>query len=313
MDIKSLIAKYVPQDCMDNYHLWQYAQNKKRTYDGIEQIVDRKYYEVFRRHINWIAPSAYTEKINVDKVYNTNPLKTKLTDKMMVRDWIKDKIGEQYLIPLYGAYERFDDIAFHELPDQFVIKCNHDSGSVTVVNDKEKMIRKDVNILRKRYGFYMKRNFAYKEYEMHYKDIVPKILVEKYMGDNINDYKFLCFDGVPYYCWVDFDRFIDHRRNLYDLDWVKQPFTQAHPNYDGSCEKPACFSEMLVAVKTLCQGFPHVRIDMYEVGGHLYFGEMTFTNGSGMEIITPKEWNYKLGDLWHFDNTMRTKARQERT
>ena len=131
-----------------------------------------------------------------------------------------------------------------------------------------------------------------------------RLLVEHYLGE-VCDYKFLCFNGRPYYCWVDIDRFSDHKRNIYNLDWEMQPFTQEFKNYNGTVEKPQKFDQMIELVEKLAKGFEHVRVDLYNCKGDIFFGEMTFTNGSGLEIIEPEEWDYELGKLWDLDTTKR--------
>ena len=128
------------------------------------------------------------------------------------------------------------------------------------------------------------------------------------MGKDINDYKFLCFNGKPYYCWVDYDRFSNHKRNIYNMDWEIQPFQQSY--YEKKLEnidKPSKFDEIVNVVKKLCDGFDHVRVDLYFIEGKIYFGELTFTNGSGLEAITPNEWDTKLGELWNIDISERNK------
>ena len=229
-------------------------------------------------------------------MYNYSEIKKELADKYTVRKWIANKIGDKYLIPLIGVYDKFDDIDFSKLPKKFVMKCNHDSGSVTICNNKENLNLKE---LRSDYNFYLKRNFADLNFEMHYKEIKPKILIEKNMGENINDYKFLCFDGKPYYCWVDVDRFHNHKRNVYDMKWELQPFNQSfYGNSVKKIEKPERFDEMIKLCEILSKDFDHVRIDLYDIKGKIFFGEMTFTNGDGMEMITPKEYDVELGKLW---------------
>ena len=288
---------------------YNYNHHQTMTYDEIEKEVDQVYFNIFNRHVNWDNPQSYNEKMQVSKIYNPTGLKTRLTDKYTVREWIKSKIGEKYLIPLYGVCDSFDEIDFENLPEQFVIKCNHDSGSVILCPDKNKF---DINSARKKINRALSRDYAWPAFEMHYKNIPPKIIIEKYMGDSINDYKFLCFDGKPFYCWVDFDRFTNHKRNIYNLDWELQPFNQCeYGNYLKEVPKPKNFDEMKNIAGELCKNFDHVRVDLYVIDEKIYFGEMTFTNAGGFEKIIPDEWSYKLGALWKFDNTIRRKVREK--
>ena len=285
------------------------AQHSHMTYAEIEAEISRQYEAIFGRKLNWENPQTYNEKINVSKLYMPSPLKTRLADKVAVREWVTEKIGGEYLVPLIGVYDSFDDIDFDALPDSFVIKCSHDSGSVTLVKDKHKL---NMALMRRKYDLHMGHNFAWMGFEMHYRDIPHKIIIERYLGDAINDYKFLCFDGRPCYCWVDFDRYTNHKRNMYNLDWELQPFNQYHyGNYEEAVKCPESFGAMKRIATKLCEGFGHVRVDLYVVGGRVYFGEMTFANGNGFEEITPDEWGYKLGELWPFDNTARTRVLAE--
>ncbi|MBQ3396963.1 MAG: hypothetical protein IJG34_07920 [Synergistaceae bacterium] len=288
-----------------------HERHKRMSYAEIEAEISRQYERVFGRKLNWDNPQTYNEKINVSKVYMPTPEKTRLSDKYLVREWIREKIGEEYLIPLLGVYDSFDEIDFDSLPDKFVIKCNHDSGSVTLVREKSRL---NMKMMKHKYNFHLRCNYAYLHHEMQYRDIKPRIIVEKFMGDAINDYKFLCFGGKPHYCWVDFDRYTNHKRNMYNLDWELQPFNQWHyGNYNGRVERPECFDEMKRIAEILCEDFGHVRVDLYICEGRIYFGEMTFSNGNGFEEITPEEWSLKLGELWPFDNTVRRKILSERT
>lgn len=176
---------------------------------------------------------------------------------------------------------------------------NHASGWNIVVKDKDKLNIKDTEKKLKRwlkldYGFW-------NGYEIHYSPIKPRIVIEKYIEDSkgvLNDYKFLCFNGEVKYCWVDFDRDTNHKRNVYDEKWNIQPWNQMkYGNYNGEVRCPDNYNEMWSIADTLCKGFRHVRVDLYNVDGKIYFGEMTFTNGLGFEGIFPEEYEYKLGDL----------------
>lgn len=138
---------------------------------------------------------------------------------------------------------------------------------------------------------------------MQYKDIKPKIIAEKFINDknnHLNDYKFLCFDGKVYYCWVDMDRYSNHTRNVYDVNWQLQPWNQnTFENAEFDIQKPKNYEEMIIIAEKLSRGFSHVRVDLYNVDGKIYFGEMTFTSGNGFSLIYPEEYNLMLGSLWN--------------
>jgi len=297
--MKKLLKKIIPKTIIYKYKLYKESLKSKMNDKQRREHISNKYYEVYNKVLNWNDPKTYSEKMNVSKYLNSNNIKTKLTDKYEVREWIKEKVGEEYLIPIIGVYNSFEEINFNELPNQFVIKCSHDSGSVTIVNDKNNI---DYKKLANDYNFYMKRNLAFEEFEMHYLDIKPRIIIEKYMGNALRDYKFLCFGGKPYFVWVDFDRFDNHKRNVYDMNWNLQRWNQRdYGNYEKEVLPPTCFEEMKRIVDVLAKDFDHVRVDLYDIDGKVYFGEMTFTNGSGLEPITPSEYDLKLGELWNLD------------
>ena len=281
--------------------------NSRMSYAEIEAAIGRKYRRMFGRPLNWDNPQTYNEKIHVSKVYMPSPLKTRLADKVAVREWVTEKIGSQYLIPLLGVYDSFGDIDFDALPEQFVIKCNHDSGSVTLVKDKSRINR---SFLKRKYELCMMRNYAWAGFEMHYRDITPKIIVEPYLGDAINDYKFTCIDENPVFLWTDFDRYTNHRRNVYDMDWKLQPFMKDRNlrNTDYDCPCPDEFGEMKRIAETLCKGFDQIRVDLYLVDRHIYFGEMTFSGANGFSPFIPDEWDYTFGALWPFDNSVRSQV-----
>ena len=295
MNIKSTIKKLIPNKLLCDYNLLKLNIKGKKSYKKIEQEINKEYEKIFHRKLNWDNPQSWTEKVNVSKVYDVTTKKTDLTDKYKVRDFIKREIGEEYLIPLLGVYDKFEDIDFNKLPDKFVIKCNHDSGSTTLCEDKTKINYKE---LKNKYDFFLKRNYSSQGHEMQYKNIKPKIIIEKYMGSSINDYKFLCFNGKPYFVWVDVDRFDNHKRNVYDLDWNLQPFEITFKNSKKKKKKPKDFQLMKEVATKLCKEFDHVRVDLYYIDNKIYFGEMTFTSDNGFEIITPNKYDFELGKLW---------------
>lgn len=255
------------------------------------------YESVTGKRLDLDNPKTFNEKIQWLKLYDKNPLKTVLTDKYLVREWIKEKIGEQYLIPLLGVWDSFDDIDFDKLPDKFVLKTTHSSGWNIIVKDKNLL---DINEAREKINFWMKRNYALNwGFELHYSDIKPRIIAEKYI-ENLNDlfdYKILCFHGKPKYIWVDSQRYVDHRRDFFDLSWNHLDIRQKYDNAEKTIPRPEKLEEMIQLAEFLSEGFCHVRVDFYEVDGRIYFGEMTFTSGSGSEELIPEKVNYELGNL----------------
>lgn len=245
----------------------------------------------------------YTEKMQRAKLYDRDPRKTEYSDKYAVRKWIKDQIGTEYLIPLLGTWQHAEEIDFSILPESFVLKTNHASSDVIVVKSKKELSEEKIQSIRRKLRHALNHNYELVQgFEMQYRDIPPLIIAEKLIQDKeyneLRDYKFLCFDGIPYYCWVDCDRYTNHTRNVYDMEWNLMPWTQGgYKNSNIPITKPENFDVMVEIVKKLSAGFSHVRVDLYNVEGKIYFGEMTFTNGSGFERL-PNEINYELGCLW---------------
>lgn len=279
------------------------ARIKKLPFEQKLRMQKEIYEKKFGHSLDWSSLKTYTEKMQWEKMYHKDPIKTLLADKYAVRQWIEEKIGAEYLIPLYGVWNSFDEIDFGKLPNQFVLKTNHGTKSVEIVKDKAKM---SYRRLKRKFDDWMAMDFAYTYgFQLHYTDIPRKIIAEKYLESSsgeLQDYKFLCFNGVPKFCWVDQGRYSSHTRAVFDMDWTLQPWTQgkfASPK--EPVPKPQNFEKMKEVATILCKDFSHVRVDLYNIDGSIYFGEMTFTNGSGMTQIYPNEYDLILGDMWHID------------
>lgn len=242
-------------------------------------------------------PSTYNEKLQWLKLYDRNPLYTQLVDKYRVKEWVKHKIGEEYVIPLIAVYDDVDEIDVESLPCQFVLKCNHDSGSVIVVRDKSNLDWKNVHSRLKRS---LERNFYDCFREWAYKDVKPCVLAEQYMEDitnkNLMDCKFFCFDGVPKLLYVARDGAEIPTTDFFDMDFNHLPIRMKDPNAKERIEKPGTFDKMVELAKVLSDGIPHVRVDFYSIGDKIYFGEMTFYPSCGFTMVKPMEWNQKMGD-----------------
>lgn len=243
-------------------------------------------------------PVGFNEKLNWLKLNHIHPEYTQLVDKLAVRDYIREKIGEDYLFPLLGSWDSFDDIDFDALPDKFVLKCNHDSGSVKLITDKSKMDKAALKA-------FFERRLAMNAYclgrEYPYKDVPPKMMAEAFMeapdGGGINDYKFFCFHGEPKLLFVATDRATDVRFDFFDMDFQHLDIVNIHEQSGKEIQKPSCFEEMKSLAETLSQGMEFVRIDLYEIGGRVYFGEFTFFHGGGFYLFYPAHWEKDLGDL----------------
>ncbi len=258
-----------------------------------------RYKAVFGRRLNWQKPEAFTEKLQWLKLFDRKPIYTQLADKYLVRDYIKEKIGEEYLIPLLGVWDKPDDIDFKSLPEQFVLKCTHDSGSVIICKDKETF---DCSAAIKRLNARLQRNLFWLNREWVYKDIKPRVIAEKYMEDTktgeLRDYKFFCFDGVPKMLFVATGRQSKESAtafDFFDMEYNWLDIRNGHPNASVHPEKPVTFEQMKVLASKLSKGFPEARIDFYEIDGKIYFGEITFFHNGGFVPFDPDSWDYEIG------------------
>lgn len=285
-------------------------------------ISDRLYLKIkFRYEMGYKLdlknPKTFNEKLQWLKLHNRNPLYTKMVDKYEVREYIKEKIGEEYLIPLIGVYDNFEDIDFDKLPNQFVIKCNHDSGGLIICKDKTKL---NISDAKKKINNSLKTNYFYSGREWPYKNVKPKIIIEKYMEDKVDnelrDYKFYSFNGKTEYVMVCFDRFNGGTKFIYfDEKWnVKKNFSKDGIKYGEKIKirKPKNLDKMFEFASKLSTGIPFVRVDFYEVNGKLYFGELTFFPSSGFDCTRTKEVSsyldkmLDLGDVYE-NNRFRNK------
>lgn len=246
------------------------------------------------------SPKTFNEKLNWLKLCDRNPLYTTLVDKCAVKQWVVDKIGEQYVIPTLGVWNKFDDIDFDKLPNQFVLKCTHDSGSYVICKDKAKL---DKRAARKKLTTALKRNFYYVGREYPYKNAPPRIIAEKYIEDRNGvfvDYKFSCFNGYVDCVMVCLDRHInDVKFYFFDKDWnLKRLNVRGKNAPEGfTIPKPSCMDEMFEIAAKLSKDIPFVRVDLFECDGKVYFGEMTFYPDSGFDANLLPETDEHFGSL----------------
>ena len=259
-----------------------------------------RYYLEMRSKLNLDNPQTFSEKLQWLKLYNRRPEYTCMVDKYAVKEYVANIIGEEYIIPTLGVWDRFEDINFDVFPSQFVLKTTHGGGNTGVVICKDKN-KFDLDAAKTKLNRSLKRNI-YKYYrEWPYKDVQPRIIAEQYMEDEsgyeLNDYKFFCFDGEVKAILIATER---HTKNgpyfdYFDKDFNHLPFEQGGPNSNKQIEKPEKLDEMCEVSRKLSKGIPHVRVDLYCVKGKIYFGELTFFDSSGLAEFNPKEWNYTFG------------------
>lgn len=253
---------------------------------------------------NFEHPQTFSEKLQWMKLHDRNPLYTKLVDKYEVKAIVAKKIGEEYIIPTIGVWDSVNQIDFDSLPNQFVLKCTHDSGGLVICKDKSKL---DKEAAKKKLAECLKHSFYWGMREWPYKDVKPRVIAEQYMEDEtgeLRDYKFFCFDGQVKALFIASDRTKDSETkfDFYDENFNHLPFTNGHPNAIVPPTKPLCFNEMKKLAAVLSKGIPQVRVDFYEIRGKVYFGEMTFFHWSGMTPFVPKEWDFKFGSWIELQN-----------
>ncbi len=270
--------------------------------------ISLRYYTMMGRWIDWKNPKTFTEKIQWLKVYNRRPEYTTMVDKYAVKQYIADRIGQRYVIPILGVWNSTEDIDWDSLPNQFVLKTTHGGGSGGVVICKDKKTF-DKRAAIEKLNESMTSDIYSTLREWPYKNVKRRVIAEKYMipCDKMNDskyeltdYKFFCFSGVPKFCQVIRDRHTCESIDFYDMDWNHQGFVGLNPvarNGLTPVARPEHFDEMKGICKTLSANIPFLRVDLYVIEGRVYFGELTFYPASGMGMFSPDEWNMKLGTL----------------
>lgn len=253
------------------------------------------------KRLNLAQPRTFNEKLQWLKLHDRNPEYTRMVDKYEAKRCAAARIGEEHIIPTLGVWDRVEEIDFESLPNQFVLKCTHDSGSVVLCRDKSELNREAV---KRKLERALRSNYYWRGREWPYRDVKPRILAEQYMADEsgyeLKDYKLLCFDGIPRVMLIMSGRQApgeETKLDSFDMDFHHLPFTNRH--YLNAAHEPGCpgtFEEMKELAGRLSAGIPHVRVDLYEVAGRVYFGEWTFSYGSGMVPFEPEEWDCKLGE-----------------
>lgn len=257
------------------------------------------YYKHFHKFINFENPQTYNEKLQWLKINDRNNLYSLLVDKYRVKKYVADKIGEKYLIPTIGEWDNIEQIDLASLPNRFVLKWNHDSGSVFICKDKDNICIPEMKkILSKgasASGYWYGR-------EWPYKNVPHKLIAEEYVEDDVtnalNDYKFFCFDGEPKMLFIATDRQnknADTKFDFFDMEFNRLSIRNGHPNSMEEFTKPATFEEMKELARKLSAGFPQIRVDFYEVNGKVLFGELTLFHFSGFVPFEPNIWDEKMG------------------
>lgn len=282
-----------------------------------------RYRLTYNKKLDWKSPKTFTEKLQWLKVYDRKSEYVIMADKVKAKEWVAKRIGNQYIIPTLGVWERAEEIDFDQLPNRFVLKCNHNSGmGMYICKDKSMMDK--VSVIRNlKRG--MKENYYFHAREWPYKNIPRRILAEQFMedfgnsisindfqvyqtdivhnskpltpNDYLTDYKFFCFDGEPFMMYVSQDYAKNTSTDFFDMDYNHLPITMKDLNSENPPSKPAEFEEMKALARKLSKGTSHLRVDFYVVNHRIYFGELTFFHNAGFGPVNPPEWNSKLGTM----------------
>lgn len=244
-------------------------------------------------------PRTFNEKLQWLKLYDRKPEYTTMVDKYRVKQWVADRIGEEYVIPTLAVYQSVDEIDLDKLPDQFVLKCNHDSGNVIICKDKTKF---DLEVAKQKLATALRNDYYLRWREWPYKNVKRCIIVEKYLknedSDDLTDYKMMVFNAKVKCIFTCTNRKIGGGLNVtfFDTDWERLPFERKYPADFKPIAKPASYPEMVEMAECLSEHLPFSRVDFYEVKGKPYFGEITLYPGAGFEPFNPKEWDATLGE-----------------
>lgn len=282
---------------------------KKFILEATRIIPDRLYLKVAYRivtgkKLHLSPPKTYNEKLQWLKLYNRNPDYTSLVDKYEVRKFISDTVGAEYLVPVCGVWNTFEEIDFASLPEKFVLKCTHDCGGLVICKDKSKL---DIGETKRIITSSLKNNFYYQGREWPYKNVKPRIYAEMYMEDmgqeQLTDYKVFNFSGEPKIIQVDYDRYAGHKRQFYDVNWNRLDISFHFPSdMSKKLSKPLVLDEIIRLSKILSKGFPHLRTDFYIVDNKVYIGEMTFFHGTGFGKWTPASFDLEMGEWLNINN-----------
>ncbi len=269
------------------------------------KLISIKFRSIYHRDMDWEHPLTLDEKINWQKIYSDTSHWTKLADKYLVRQFVAQRGLEDMLVKLYGRWEKAEQIDWQSLPQQFVMKANNGSGDILICSDKSKL---NTDLETKKFKKVLHTRFGYKMAELHYNNIPPCIIAEELLdvrkqpinSSSLIDYKIWAFNGKPAYIWACYDRDVHSVQvGVYDLDWNFHPEYSVETDHYRIAKKqlprPVALDKMLEAASILSKGFPQVRVDLYEVDGKAYFGELTFTSNAGFNNFYTEEFLRELG------------------
>lgn len=270
-----------------------------------EEYLKRLFKSILGYSLDLKHPKTFNEKLQWLKIYDRQPVYTTLVDKYLVKDYIASIIGNQYIIPTIGVWNKFEDIDFGSFPDQFVLKCTHDSGGIVIVHDKKKM---DIDRIKTKIKKSLNADYYLQGREWPYKDVKRRIIAEQYIRvhehnqsdgqEELLDYKLMCFNGKVRCSFVCSDRYSSSglKVTFFDENWNVMPFERHYPKANYPIAKPKNYEKMVELAEQICVNIPFARIDFYEIGNKVYFGEVTLYPGNGFEEFIPREWDDILGE-----------------
>lgn len=284
--------------CDKGYRYGVYLRYGLFNHLSDEAFLKLRYESKMGEKLDLENPRTFNAKLQWLKLYNRHPEHTQMVDKYGVKQLVAEQIGERYIIPTLGVWERFEDIDFDALPDQFVLKCTHDSGGLVICRDKASL---DLEKAKRKLNASLKRNFYLRCREWPYKNVKPQILAEVYMQDGQNlslpVYKIFNFDGEPKIIQsIQNDKTKQASIDYFDTEWNLLDMRQNFPNSQKPLERPEGLSEMLELARKLSKGFPFLRTDFYVINGRIYFSEYTFFSDAGWQKFHPEQWDKQLGD-----------------
>ena len=285
---------------VSNFHLNDWLSSKGFfNWMPDKAFLKMRYKRKFGKKLNLENPQNFNEKLQWLKLYDRKPEYTQMVDKYEAKKYVAERIGEEYIIPTLGVWEKFEDIDFDSLPNQFVLKCTHDSGGLVICRDKATF---DKEAAKKKINKSLKVNYYLKGREWPYKNVKPRIIAEEYMEDaktkELIDYKFYCFNGKVKYLYISegLDNHSTAKISFVTLDWTFAPFNRSdYKPFALLPQEPFHFNEMIKIAEKLSYGINFMRVDLYEINEKVYFSELTFTPCSGFMPFQPKIWDLKLG------------------
>ena len=276
-------------------------------YRSLWFLSDEKYLRLIYRlrmgkKLDLENPRTFNEKLQWLKLNNHNPVYTQMADKLGMRDFVGHRIGEGHTAKVIGVWERFSEIDFNSLPNRFVLKTTHDSGSYIICRKKDEF---DIENARRIIERSLRRNYYRTTREWQYKDIIPRVIAEEYLDDGtgcLTDHKFFCFNGKPLFMYIEQETAHDPGQIIVDMDYNVEPFLMEDRRLSEVPKRPELFDVMREYASKLSEGVPFLRVDMYSVGGKVYVGELTFFHYGGFIPFNPAEWDLRLGEKLDIEN-----------